>query len=120
MWAGCWANIDAGNDVEHNRRELRAMMDFAGLKDEEPPRVFSDRLHEAFTRAMMESNAWLAVFQVQDVFAQTARFNVPGSTSTTNWSARLPQTVKQLDNDPAFLARTKMFSRLAMETGRVV
>ena len=119
MWQECWANIDAGKDVEHNRRELRHVMNFAGLNNgQEPPREFSDELHEGFTRAVMESNSWLAVFQVQDVFAQTARFNVPGSTSTSNWSARLPQTVKQLDADPALLAKTKMLSRLGKGAGR--
>lgn len=119
MWQECWANIDAGRDVENNRRELRHLMNFAGLNhDEEPPREFSDKLHEGFTRAVLQSNSWLAVFQVQDVFAQTARFNVPGSTSASNWSARLPQPVKQLDADPMLLAKTKMLSRLAKEAGR--
>lgn len=120
MWNDCWANIDAGNEVEHNRWELRRIMNFGGIHHEEPPRELSDRVHEAFTRAVMQSNSWLAVFQVQDVFGQTARFNVPGSTSTANWSARVEQTVKQLDADPALLAKTKMLSRLAKEAGRVV
>ena len=35
-WAECWQNIDAGKDVETNRRELRLMMEFAGLKNREP------------------------------------------------------------------------------------
>ena len=120
LWAECWANIDAGHDVENNRRELRLMMDFSGLTGEEPPRDFSDRLHAAFTQTVMESNSWLAVFQITDVFGQTARFNTPGSTSTANWSYRLPQTVKQLDRDRQLLAKTRMFSRLAHASGRVV
>jgi 4-alpha-glucanotransferase len=120
MWHECWANIDAGRDVENNRRELQHMMNFAGLHGEEAPRELSDRFHEAFTRAVMESNSWLAVFQIQDVFGQTARFNVPGSTSTSNWSARVAQTVKELDADPALLAKTKLLSRLAKAAGRVV
>ena len=66
----------------------------------------------------MESNSWLAVFQVQDVFGQTARFNVPGSTSDANWSARMEQTVKQLDADKSLLAKTEMLSRLAKQAGR--
>ena len=120
MWNECWTNIDAGNDVEHNRWELRRIMFFGGLYNEEPPRELSDRIHEAFTRAVMQSNSWLAVFQVQDVFAMTARFNVPGSTSTSNWSARLEQTVKELDADPKLLAKARMLSCLAKEAGRAV
>ena len=119
MWAECWANIDAGNDAEGNRRELRHMMDFAELRHEEPPREFTDRFHEAFTRAVLQSNSWLAVLQITDMFGQTERFNTPGSVSGANWSHRLAPTVKQLDKDAALLAKTKTFRRLAAESGRV-
>jgi len=119
MWEECWANIDAGRAVEHDRRELRQLMNFAGMQDAPPPREFTGEIHEAFTRAVLESNSWLAVFQIQDVFGQAERFNTPGSVAATNWSHRLPQTVKQFDADPRLLAKTKMFSRLAKEAGRV-
>jgi 4-alpha-glucanotransferase len=118
-WAECWANIDAGKDVETNRLELRRLMDFAGLPGEEPPRAFTGRLHEAFTQNVMKSHSWLAVFQITDVFAMTARFNTPGSVGCANWSYRLPHTVAQLDQDPTLLAKTQMFARLAKEAGRV-
>lgn len=120
LWQECWANIAAGRDAENNRRELQRLMAFAGLGEEEPPREFDDRLHEGFTRAVMESGSWLAVFQIQDVFGQTARFNTPGSVAATNWSHRLAQTVKQLDADAGLLAKTKMFSHLAQAAGRVI
>lgn len=120
MWNECWANIEAGRDVENNRRELQHVMNFAGLRDEAPPRDWNERVHEGFMRAVLQSNSWLAVIQIQDVFGQTARFNVPGSTSTSNWSARLEQTVKQLDTDPKLLAKTTVLSRLAKDAGRVI
>lgn len=118
MWANYWANVDAGNDVENNRRELRHLANFAGLKDEPPPREFSERLHEGITRAVLDSNSWLAVFQITDVLGQTERFNTPGTISAGNWSHRLPQTVKQLDEHPQLLARARRFARLAQESGR--
>ena len=117
LWAECWANIDAGQDVDNNRAELRRIMNFARLRDEETPREFSDRLHEGFARAVLESNSWLAVFQITDVFAQKERFNTPGSMSQANWSHRLAHTVKQLDEDP-LAAKAQMFSRIAKESGR--
>ena len=119
-WQDYWADLDAGREEEKNRNDLQALMNFAGLKDENPPREFDDRIHEGFTRAVMESNSWLVVFQVQDVFGQTARFNTPGSTAATNWSHRLSPTVKQLDHDPRLLAKTKMFSSVAKQTGRTL
>jgi 4-alpha-glucanotransferase len=118
-WAECWQNIDAGHNPDGNRHELRLMMDFAGLRGE-PPREFTDEFHEAFTRAVLQSNSWLAVFQITDVFGMTDRFNTPGSVSNTNWTYRLPQTVAELDEDPVLLAQTNMFSRIARESGRVI
>ena len=118
-WDECWQDIDAGKVVESNRRELRAMMEFAGLKDSEPPRQFSGQLQEGFTRAVLGSSSWLVVFQITDVFGMTARFNTPGSVAATNWSYRLPHTVKELDENPVLLQQTRMFSRLAQESGRV-
>ena len=118
-WQECWQCINQGKEVDANRRELRAMMEFAGQKNAEPPRDFSDELHEAFTRTVLQSPSWLAVFQLTDVFGMTARFNTPGSVSTNNWSHRLPYTVKELDEDGVLLQEVEMFSRLVRETGRV-
>lgn len=117
-WAECWQAIDAGKDVEANRRELRQTMEFAGLRGVEPPREFTDQLHEAFTRTVLQSPSWLAVFQITDVFGMTARFNTPGSVAPTNWTHRLPYTVRELDEDLLLLEQAEMFSRLARESGR--
>lgn len=119
-WAECWQNIEAGKNVEGNRRELRLMMDFAGLRNGEPPREFTDQFHEAFTRAVLYSRSWLAIFQITDLFGITPRFNTPGSVSPTNWTYRLPQTITELDKDAVFLRRSEMFTRLARESGRVI
>jgi len=118
MWAECWENIDAGRNVEGNRRELRMLMNFSGVRDGEPHREFTEDLHEAFTRAVLGSNSWLAVFQITDVFGMTARFNTPGSVASSNWSHRLEQTVNELDLDPVLLKKSERFSRLATESGR--
>jgi 4-alpha-glucanotransferase len=67
---------------------------------------------------VLGSSSWLVVFQITDVFGMTARINTPGSVAATNWSYRLPRTVKELDEDPALVQQTEMFSRLAQESGR--
>jgi 4-alpha-glucanotransferase len=117
-WAEHWQNIDAGRNVENNLRELRRWMDFAGIDEEEIPREFTDRLHEAYLRAVLRSNSWLVVVMITDIFGQLTPFNSPGSVSPDNWSLRLPKTVKELDEDPVWLARTKTYSRLAREAKR--
>ena len=48
----------------------------------------------------------------------TARFNTPGSVAPTNWTHRLPYTVRELDEDLLLLEQAEMFSRLARESGR--
>ena len=62
MWAECWANIETGINVESNQRELKHMIEFAGMPNEEAPREFNDHLHEAYTRAVMNSPSWLWFF----------------------------------------------------------
>jgi len=118
VWAEAWENVNSGKNVDENWLELRRFMHFAGMAGE-PPREFTDSLHEAFLRALVQSNSWLAVVMISDVFGQTYRFNTPGSFSPDNWSVRLPQTVSQLDQDPALLAKTEIFSRLAHAAGRL-
>jgi len=118
MWQSWWDNIDAGKEVEVNHGEVNRFMEFCGLSREEPPREFSDRIHEAFTRRVMDSNSWMAVFQITDVFGQTVRFNTPGLTSEVNWSYRLPLTVRQILQDPALEPKAARFARLARESGR--
>lgn len=120
MWAECWGNIEAGIEVESNQRELQNLLRFAGMPDQAIPREFTDPLHEAYTRAVMNSSSWLVIFQIQDVFAQTDRFNTPGSVSMKNWSHRLTATVKQLDRTPHLLAKAKMFTRTAQASRRVI
>jgi len=68
-------------------------------------------------RRVMESNSWLAIFQITDVFAQETRFNVPGSVGESNWSARLEKTVAEMNKDPQLLRKTQMFKRI-VQAGR--
>jgi 4-alpha-glucanotransferase len=119
-WAGLWRNIDAGHNVEENRRELRRFMDFAGLGAEPPPREFTDALHEGYLRRVLQSNSWLAVVLITDLFGQSARFNTPGAVSAENWTTRMDRTVAELDRDPALLAKTKQLTLLLAEANRGV
>jgi 4-alpha-glucanotransferase len=117
-WADCWQNIDAGINVDGNRHELRVLMEFAGLGSTEPPRAITDEFLAGFTRAVMNSASWLALFQITDVFGMTARFNTPGSVGAANWSYRLPQTVREFETDPVLARRSAQFSRIALASNR--
>jgi 4-alpha-glucanotransferase len=117
-WAEAWQQIEAGANAESGRRELRQLLDFAKLKELEPPREFTGEVHDAFMRTVLGANSWLAVFQITDVLGMTERFNTPGSVSASNWSHRLPLTVKELTAEPRLSAKAETFARLAREAGR--
>jgi 4-alpha-glucanotransferase len=117
-WAERWHNIETGRNVEGNRRELRLLMEFAGLRGTDPPREFTAPLREGYLRAVLGSNSWLAVVMITDVLGLRLRFNTPGTLGPHNWSERLPATVKQLDEDPAVQAAAEAYARLAREAKR--
>jgi 4-alpha-glucanotransferase len=118
-WAEHWRNINAGRNIADNRHELRRLMDFAGIDDKKPPHRFTPRLREAYLRAVLQSNSWLVVVMITEVFGQLMRFNTPGTCGKDNWSVRLLQTVRELDQDPVLLSCARTYSRLACEAGRV-
>jgi 4-alpha-glucanotransferase len=105
-------------DLAGNEYERREWMKFAGVNHEELPREFDERAHEIILRGVLESNSWLAVFMITDVFGQEGRFNVPGSIGAGNWSYRLEKTVAELDKDAHLLHKTKMLARLVKESHR--
>jgi 4-alpha-glucanotransferase len=116
-WADHWQQIDDGKNVVEHERELRLALDFAGVTAK-PEREYSDALREGALRATLRANSILAVVMLADVFGQPIRFNTPGTAYDGNWSARMSETVEELDRDPNLLAKAKTFSRLVCETNR--
>jgi len=108
MWQ---AHDDARAKQDHHNAyvtwlELQRFVGWAGQDTENIPREFTPQLHEAFCRRVLESESWLAIFMITDVFAQPLRFNVPGSFAETNWSARITY------------GNSELFKRLIRDTGR--
>jgi 4-alpha-glucanotransferase len=101
-----------------SEEEKKFWMKFCGVNDENPPREFNDRAHEIILRGVLNSNSWLAVFMITDVFGSEARFNVPGAVTDMNWAYRLEKNVSEWDNDPQLLRKTRMLERLVEETRR--
>jgi 4-alpha-glucanotransferase len=93
--------------------ELQRFVKWAGGDENNVPRDFTPALQESFTRQVLASNAWLAIFMITDVLATEARFNVPGPQADSNWTERLPVPVGELDGSKA-----AMFARLIQEAGR--
>ena len=123
-WRKLWqAHEDARAKQDHHHAyitwlELQRFVAWAGCDVNQVPREFTPALHEAFCRRVLESNAWLAIFMITDVFAQEARFNVPGPIAESNWTTRLDKTVAELDQDAQLLPKTQMFERLVKDAHR--
>ena len=115
-WRELTRKAEAGDPQAQH--ELRCWMKYAGLEGVEPPCEFDDRVHEAILRALLNSNSWLAVCLITDVFGQEARFNAPGAVASSNWTCRLDPTVEGMDQDPVLRAKTQAFARLVKETNR--
>lgn len=117
-WREHWRNIAARRNVAAHRHEMRRLMEFAGINRKNPPRWFNAELRGAYLRTLLHSNSWLVVVMITDVFGQRLRFNTPGTCSKDNWTVRLPQTVREMNQNPVFLTRAKTYARLARESGR--
>lgn len=120
-WAEWWRTIKGDPEGEAGRRarrEIEALMEFAALGGQEPPRGFTSALHEGILRAMMMSRSWLALAMLTDVFGLEGRFNVPGVAGGANWTFRMPCGVEEFERTEPFRAKGDMFERLVRETRR--
>ncbi|MCX7914749.1 MAG: 4-alpha-glucanotransferase [Verrucomicrobiae bacterium] len=116
MWRELWERADRGD--EGAVWDLKCWMKYCGQDGQPPPREFDGFVHDMILRGVLESNSWLAVFQITDVFGGEGRFNTPGAVDAGNWSYRLDVTVRQLDRDPRFGPKIKRFAELVFKTGR--
>jgi 4-alpha-glucanotransferase len=124
LWKQKWqAHEDARARQDHHNAyvtwlELQRFVKWAGLDENNVPREFTRELHEAFSRQVLASNAWLAIFMITDIFAQPQRFNVPGLFTDGNWSCRLDKPVREWDENPLLQNKVQMFERLFQTTAR--
>ena len=99
---------------DYARYELRILCEYAGVPVEQAPREFTEEVHLALLRALFNSNSWLAVLMITDLFGRRERFNSPGVASGANWTQRMHAPVAELESEP-ILAKVK---QLLKECGR--
>jgi 4-alpha-glucanotransferase len=107
----------AMNGDGHQRWELEQLCGFAGFGFD-GPKPFTDQIHEALLAGLFQSNAWLAVVMITDVFGETTRFNVPGAVADSNWSNRVTGTPEAWSKDPARSAKMARIHALITASGR--
>jgi 4-alpha-glucanotransferase len=97
------------------RYELRVLCDYAGLPSQPPPPKFTREVHLALLRALFQSNSWIAVAMITDLFGRSERFNSPGVASGANWTQRLHAPIGELRAEPLLPS----IRQLLHQSGRV-
>lgn len=100
--------------------DVQRLMRFLGLDDENPPLEFTDDLHEAFEKVLLDSPCWLALFMIPDILGTKEQFNVPGQGGAGNWSQRLAMSLNDYERDVYFGAKIKRLSGLIKSSGRLI
>ncbi|MEM9399326.1 MAG: 4-alpha-glucanotransferase [Verrucomicrobiota bacterium] len=110
MWKEWWRLFDrsqAEDSVTDDEKqngiyaswELYRTLRFAKMDDRELMRDFMPSVHLNVIRRLMESQSWMVVLMITDLFNWDLRFNVPGPASESNWSERLPSSISELRLD---------------------
>jgi 4-alpha-glucanotransferase len=108
-----------GPDGHEAWLDVQRLMRFLGRDDENPPKEFTDELHEDFEKALLETPCWLALFMMPDILGTYEQFNVPGTADAGNWSRRLAKTLEDYENDELYGPKIKRLSKLIAETDRL-
>jgi 4-alpha-glucanotransferase len=108
-----------GEDGEEGWKEVQRLLRLLELDDEEePPKEFTDELHQVFIERLFESPCWLAVFMITDLLATTQRFNQPGMSGEACWTERLEMRLSDFEADPVFGGRIKRYRDAIVKSER--
>jgi 4-alpha-glucanotransferase len=92
---------------------------FAGLDPNLDKFDFEKDFYPAIMEALFKSNAWIAIVMITDLLARNYRFNIPGTTGSSNWTRRMQRSVAQLRSSPTERKRMHLIHDLLEKSGRV-
>jgi 4-alpha-glucanotransferase len=98
--------------------DLQRLMRFLGENEHEPPVFFTEELHNAFLRTLLQANSCWTIFVISDILGVEWRFNAPGTATDDNWSQRLDRPLAAYLNDPVMGERFRFLSEQIAQTGR--
>ena len=84
-----------GQEGEGCRRILSELLGFAGHPEIDPLIPFEGKVHEVLLEGLLQSNSWIAIPMITDLFGTSQRFNVPGAVGSANWTARIEAPVSE-------------------------
>ena len=105
-------------DGEQSMQTLTKIGEFAGLSFHGQAVDFEHDFYPHAIEALFRCESWVAILMISDLLARKDRFNIPGTTVTSNWSRRLPSTVEGLKKSPTVRKRMRLVRSLLERTGR--
>jgi 4-alpha-glucanotransferase len=103
---------------EQSRFDLAKIALFAGLDPNFDKVDFEKDFYPAVMEALFKSQAWIAIVMITDLLARKYRFNVPGTTASSNWTRRMQRSVVQLRSSRKTQAQMRLIYELLEKTGR--
>src|SRR6266545_3030067 len=103
---------------EQSRFDLVKIAFFAGVNPNLDKVDFEKAFYPATMEALFKSNAWIAVVMITDLLARNYRFNVPGTTGSSNWTRRIQRSVAQLRSSREEIKRMDLIRSLLERSGR--
>jgi 4-alpha-glucanotransferase len=107
-----------GEDGDAGWLEIQRLMHFLKLDETNPPLTVTNDLLFAFFRALLSSPCWLTVLMITDLLGTKQRFNLPGTSSNSNWSERLEKSLSEYTKDARYADKFNFLRQLIIETKR--
>jgi len=67
---------------------------------------------------LLHSESRLAAITLTDLFGGEIRFNIPGIAADHNWSARLPMTLAEMQNESPWREECRWLAQAVAASGR--
>lgn len=99
--------------------EVQRVMRYLGLDDKKPPTEFTHELHEAFIEKLVELPCAWVIYMITDVLGTTQRFNMPGTSTSSNWSERLEASLDDLALDGRYASKFALLKKVIEKHGRL-
>ena len=98
--------------------ELQRLMRFLDEDPNEPPVFLTEKLHEAFLRTLLKSNARWVIFIISDILGVDWQFNKPGMATDDNWSQRLDRPLSSYNQDAIIGPKLRYLREAVLQTHR--
>jgi 4-alpha-glucanotransferase len=101
------------------RHDLTKIAEFAGLAAPNELTNYVNDFYPAIFDALFRSESWIAIMMITDLLGRKDRFNVPGTTGSSNWARRLHTTVAKLGGGRTLRCQLQVVRELLTKTGRI-